>query len=400
MPAGFPTTDDLTKFVLHNHSVYRGSDAIYHAKPANKKKRPDVLNHPGIITVGFDVEQYMKERAELPKLMANWFYKKAKRYYSAREWFKGRKITYEDIFYLVHQAYADEWEIENPAIHLFINETRRYMRSISDGLFSNEYFMILSETHNYIEDVIREKLSQPSGGTSPRIIESICKEFNISCITTLSHDIHLERFLESQGISLLDGFSGDRSSGVRYWNGDFSSRDNGIPFLKVHGSISWFQDLKSSEIVKLHNMLNHSQQIDRSVIADFFRSVDARPHMLIGTFNKMSEYTRGMFLDIYYNFRRKTNEADTMIICGYSFGDKAINGEIIYWYTNKPGRRFVIIHHCPKRLIENARPSIRRLFDEKNHITGRPGIAFESTEYIRKKLQHVTIDDIHNAIVS
>ena len=394
MPAGFPSTENLTTSILNGHGVYRGSDSSYHIKPKKKETLPGILNHPDIITV--DLGEIHKEREELPKLMANWFYKKAKRYYSAREWFKGRKITYEDIFYLVQQARADEWETENPAIHLFINETRRYIRSISDGLYSNEYFMILSETYNYIEDVIREKLSRPSDGASPRIIESICKEFNISCIVTLSHDVHLEKFLGSQGILLADGFSDDTSSVVRHWNGDFSSRKNKIPFLKVHGSISWFENLKTSEIVMLHN----TQQIDYSVIDDFFRGVGARPNMLIGTFNKISEYTRGMFLDIYYNFRCKMNKADTMIICGYSFGDKAINGEIIYWYGNKPGRRFVIIHHCPKRLIENARPAIQRLLGEKYHMTGRPGIAFESTRYIHKKLQHVTIDDIHDAIAS
>lgn len=394
MPAGFPSTEDLTTSILNGDRVYRGSDSSYDKKPKDEETLPDILNHPDIITV--DLSEILKEREKLPEIMVNWFHEKAKQYYSSREWFEGRKINYEDIFYLVQQAYADEmeWEIENPAIHLFIKEIKKHIQSISDGLYSNEYFMILSETYNYIEDMIREKLSRPSKGVSPKIIGSIYKEYNISCIVTLSHDTHLERFLKNQDIPLADGFSDDTSSVARYWNRDFSSEQNKIPFFKIHGSISWFTELQNSQIAMLNNMQDYNK------IYDFFRSVNAKPKMLIGTLNKMSEYTRGMFLDIYYNFRCRINEADIMIICGYSFGDKAINEEIISWYANKPERRFVIIHHCPKRLIKNARPAIQRLFCEKDLFTGRPGVAVGATTYIPKKFEDVIIDDIHDAIAS
>jgi len=46
-------------------------------------------------------------------------------------------------------------------------------------------------------------------------------------------------------------------------------------------------------------------------------------------------------------------------VCGYSFGDKGINSQIINWYYANRGRRLIIIHPNPEKLVENARNAIR-----------------------------------------
>ena len=57
--------------------------------------------------------------------------------------------------------------------------------------------------------------------------------------------------------------------------------------------------------------------------------------LLVGTFNKVSEYSQGIFRELHYRFRRTLHKADQLVVCGYSFGDKGINSEIIEWYYAK-----------------------------------------------------------------
>lgn len=58
---------------------------------------------------------------------------------------------------------------------------------------------------------------------------------------------------------------------------------------------------------------------------DWQDAIDGRPILLIGTFNKISEYTRGMFRDLHRRFRSMLRELDQLVVCGYGFGDKGIN---------------------------------------------------------------------------
>ena len=47
------------------------------------------------------------------------------------------------------------------------------------------------------------------------------------------------------------------------------------------------------------------------------------------------------------------------LVSGYSFGDKGINSQIINWYYAKRGRRLIIIHPNPEKLVKNVRNAIR-----------------------------------------
>ena len=92
--------------------------------------------------------------------------------------------------------------------------------------------------------------------------------------------------------------------------------------------------------------------------------LDGRPMLLIGTFNKIQNYSSGIFRELHYRFRSTLNEANQIVICGYGFGDKGINSEIIDWYYKEQGRRLIIIHHDPDNLVANARGAIRNIWSD------------------------------------
>ena len=88
-----------------------------------------------------------------------------------------------------------------------------------------------------------------------------------------------------------------------------------------------------------------------------------------------------MFLDLHYRFRKTLGEADRLVICGYGFGDKRINEEIIDWTYRRRGRRLVIIHPCVENLVRNARNAIRTHWNdwEGNNCVSIVSKRFEET---------------------
>lgn len=79
-----------------------------------------------------------------------------------------------------------------------------------------------------------------------------------------------------------------------------------------------------------------------------------------------------------------------MVVCGYSFGDKGINTEIIDWIYDKRGRRLVIIHPDPNGLVANARGAIRKNWPKWK----KSGLI----SIISKRFEDVCIDEFDGAL--
>ena len=345
--AGFPSTHDLTEIVLSGHGVTGHPDASYY----------------------LDETALSDEKTRLANNMARRLHAEAERYYSA---YHQRSVNYEDLFYLANQASDDlSGEMENPAIRAFVNELKSDMLPLINTSQNFEYDKLnslLSETCNYIADIVWRSLGtiEPKLLGQLNLIAHACDSTNVTSISTLCHDTHVEMFLREKGIALSDGFSKPEAD-VRYWNGDFSS-DGKTPFLKLHGSVDWFHlcpaggdwyDVRIGIIPP--NVYCYRTQTHEGVRQDPF---DGRPLLLIGTFNKISEYSSGVFRELHYRFRSTISKADQMILCGYGFGDKGINAEIIEWYYDKRGRRLIIIHPDTDSLIATARGAIRNKWSD------------------------------------
>ena len=370
LPAGFPSTQRLTDLVLSGDRVWRHSDSSYYLN--GDASLPD-------------------EQTPLANRMARRIHAEAERYYSANA---GRSPNYEDLFYLADQAWAEELgEMENPAVRTLASELRADMSTLIGTENGLNYFDLLNETRNYIADVVWKSLCpKPVSTNHLKIIARACESGTVSSISTLCHDTHVEAFLREQSILLADGFS-DEKAGVRYWSGDLSSNGK-IPFLKLHGSVDWFRlrpdNSKDFFDDQIGIPLNGDRYHTKTEAGISQLPVDGRPLLLIGTFNKILNYSGGMFRELHYRFRSKIREANQLVVCGYSFGDKGINSEIIEWYYAERGRRFVIIHPDREELVTNARGSIKNKWDkwEKNG----------SVVFIAKRLENVDIDEFLKAI--
>ena len=299
--------------------------------------------------------------------------------------------------------------MENPAIHSFVNELRTNILPLITAAKENNddpdkpwipclpdnFPTLLQDTCNYIADIVWKKLChqpRPESISHLKVIANACISVDTTSISTLCHDNHVETFLREQGLVLSDGFS-EQETGVRYWNNDFSSGDK-TPFIKLHGSVDWFRlrpdygDWYDEKIgvVPLTYDYNHTQTEDGNLQLP----PDGRPMLLVGTFNKIQDYNTGIYRELHYRFRSTLNEAKQLVICGYSFGDKGINSEIIDWYYKEQGRRLIIIHRNPDVLEANARGAIRNKWsswEDKGSLL-----------FIEKQFEDVNIDEFEKLI--
>ena len=352
-----------------------------------------------------DKDEPRRVLLQLVKSMVRRLHAEAERYYSA---YAGKPTNYEDIYYLARQA-SDELlgEMENPAIRVFVNELKADVSPLVQAAneqnedpnepyephVPNDLTKLLEETCKYIADVVSKSLLSyhptPTSTGQLKIIEHACNSANVTSISTLCHDTHIETFLRAKAIALSDGFDEERKNGVRYWNNELSSYEK-TPFLKLHGSLDWFEYPLGIGIPPADSYPMRTQTPDGSWQYAYPSQATVPPLLLIGTFNKISHYSSGIFHDLHYRFRSTISKASTMVICGYSFGDKGINTEIVDWILGQPGRRFVIIHPDPNTLVANARGVIQNNWNEwkKNG----------SIKVIPKRFECVDIDEFEKAI--
>ena len=370
LPAGFPSTKRLTRLVLSGNGVERVGDGSYRladgAAPAT-----------GIV--------------RLVNCVARRLHAEAERYFNGR---CDGPANYEHLFYLAQQALDEEdGNMENPAIRPFVDRLKAELSPLiesanAENESSVDFGSLLKETCNYIADIVSVSLRrEPKCTDHLKIFAEACDCGHIVGISTLCHDAHVERFFTKRGKPLADGFA-DEEAGVRYWNGDFSSRGR-VPLLKLHGSVDWFRltpcDSEPFFNERIGIPLTAYPYHTRTVDGILQNPDDGRPMLLVGTFNKISDYSQGIFRDLHHEFRSMLRKADQLVVCGYGFGDKGINSEVIDWYYANCGRRFVVIHPDRQELVSRARGAIEKHWNEWKHR--------DSLTFLEKRLEDVGVGE-------
>ena len=372
MPAGFPSTEGLTNSMLSGAGIKRQGDGAYYLTNSDEDEQAVV---------------------QLVNRAFRHIYGGAKRYFA--EW-KESPPNYEHLYYLAKQLWDEEMgEMENPAIGPFaksmVAELKPMMETASGQDVPKTLGRLYREVCNYIADTVWRNLQQePSQTNQLKALAEACRTGRIVSISTLCHDTHVETVLRKKGIPIADGFSdiADSQNGYRYWEDNFISRKT-IPFLKLHGSVDWFQFDSHSTQICIPPKGQYAQRLE-SEDGSHRYAFNGRPELLIGTFNKLAEYSQGISLDLYYRFRRTLNEADQLAICGYSFGDKGINTVILEWfYANPEHRRFLVIHPDPEGLIRKARVSIAKHW-EKDRFDPDHVPLKEATTFIPRRLEELS----------
>lgn len=299
IPAGFPDTEDITRFLFDCRECYRHSTETY------------IFRH----CPSLRPEPYT-ELIPIIKNLLRFLSNEISQYY------RGNKApNYEDLFYVVSQiADAQSKEYDNPAIQPLID---RIPKGILDSWKNTRYGdnSLIEETKNYIMDALRHKLALPlsKGSTYLSLFADATNDKRVSRLDvfSLNHDLLLEQYFTQNDIMFVDGFSSPDGN-LRYWQPRRYEQDKAKLLLyKLHGSIDWCRVCRQGE----------SWYGDRIAIAtdpDYARngkgnryeSYDERL-FLVGTFNKMLEYTaKDVFLQLFCILRQRLHAGSRLVVSG------------------------------------------------------------------------------------
>ena len=386
VPAGYCTTEELTELVLAPEGSVHHTDQELHKSPS--------------ITTSI-VPLLRKTMCRLRSC--------AQEYYCQRKEYD-RLVNYEDIYYLAAQLEDDQTELQNPAFLPFLQQLKHEIAQWPEYKTWYElrprpeyrFHELFRQTCSHIETIVINELSK-QGNTKDehlRLIKAIrdADDLTITGIATLAHDIHVETYLQREGMIVADGFGDSVTEhGWPIWENNFPSACGCIPFMKLHGSVNWKSiyipnkydenRLTSTAITKVINAGGKTTPKHSSDPWEQWEHLRAElkqydlPIVLIGTFNKLARYSWKILLDIHYRFRKTLESSDVLVVCGYSFGDKGINGHIVDWHTT--GRTLVVIDsNCRRSLIKSARGAAQH------------SLARESTEFLSKPMESVDSSEL------
>lgn len=375
-PASLPVTRDITEFVLRGENVCRHTNGRYliekHPNPRIDQTR-DFLERILLLL------QILKTEADL--------------YY-----FSDRKPNFEDLYFMAQQILGSlTFDEDNPVAHHFARFLDGRLNHIlvqdpfTEGLSTRSYppaqriryrhdvstvAKLLRESCNYMRDVACAMIGQQPKelnylGWLAEAIED--RTVGQKIFFTLNYDTNLETFLAGRAIRFVDGF-GDSvaSEGICYFDPSTYEDSSTLHVIKLHGSLNWFTNRVSRG--PSDGQLKFIKVLDYQTAAKSFE-IDV-PIVIVGTHNKPAGYTNPLFEDQHNRFLTSLRATKNLVVCGYSFGDKAINTRLLYWLDQDRNRRMIVIHPNPKECQYGARPAMSRAW-EKLELIGQL-VAIES----------------------
>lgn len=344
---------DITKNVLDGDNIMRHTDGNYYfGKP--------LYNHIG------------KEDEYVPCVLL--FLRRIKIEIDLYYWNFFRKETnYEDLYYVASQIYDSEmFNYDNPVVQPFIDKIIKEVKPLLKGKRGEirekwELHELAEEAMNYIHDIVWHHLrKEPNNFLYLKFLKEAYEDSKIERIFTfsLNHDLVIEKYFKTSEIPFIDGFWGPIND-VRYWDFNLYKNDEKLSIAKLHGSINWF---------KFRRETYPQNEIGIPVQGNFWRTkslngvyqspVYGRPMFLVGTFNKIFQYTYDIYFLLYHLFYDTLIDTNTIIISGYSFGDKGINTRLIEWLYSSNERKIIVIHPEIEKLRNSSRGSIYLNWDK------------------------------------
>jgi hypothetical protein len=234
IPAGMPSTMDITEKILSGEGVKRHTNGNYYFDQS-------LYAHKGI------KDKYVKRVVTFLEMLKV----EIDLYYLNHPW---HSTNYEDLYYVASQIKDSlSEEYDNPAVNPIID---KILPNICPLLIGNdreigeewelrqELLYLAHEATNYIHDIVWRLLTkEPRRTDHLKSLKDACLDCQLSCIDifTLNHDTVLEQYLSQNGIQVTDGF-GEPLNEVRYWNPNlFETGSSKVRLFKLHGSVNWFR---------------------------------------------------------------------------------------------------------------------------------------------------------------
>src|ERR1035437_6733975 len=390
--ANLPLAGDITPFVLSGAGVFKHTDGRY------------LFGTPPLLDID-RTDDFLRRILlflQLIKAEADMYY------------FLDKQVNYEDLYFIANQVFGClSWDEDNPVAKRFAD----YLGERLNHVLASDYYakalgerneppsrpirftdrlaslcQLAGESCSYIRDVACGKIGvRPAAldylGWLVEAVED--KASGQKLFFTLNYDTLLEQFFRRARVRLVDGFWGPvESEGVSYFDaGLFADREH-PHVLKLYGSLDWFLNRRASPAEQKPLRLLRPT-VPELAAKNFDLAV--APLILVGTHNKPAYYTKPLFEDQHWRFKEALSEADRLVICGYSFGDKAINSRLLYWLDQSRERRVLLIHHDPEACRKHARPLFAQTWE--NHV--KRG----QWKVIAKKMEAVSWSEVKAAAV-
>ncbi|MGG5902592.1 hypothetical protein [Sphingobacterium daejeonense] len=364
--SGIPGVGTITEKVFSGENVGRQADSTYYISGGQPYLQHHVIDNLKLIDfIKSDIDK---------------FYSHLNRTHYT---------NYEDIYYVLRQVKDSfNFEFENPAVNSLL------LRLYETGEFSMERLpIIVEEAVKYIECVVWQMIAWKKYSSDQfAIIPELIEQLNLRNIISLNHDLALDQFLIQNQVSFCDGFE-LKNHKFPEWSGIPSETEH-IRFLKLHGSVDWFEvglesPYRYNEIFKLPTNIYVERIRDHD--ESLWGVTNGTPKLLIGTFNKMLGYLSDVFEILYDSFKERLKETNILIVSGYGFADKGINTQLSYWLNNDHAMKMVIIHPYIEDLLGNARGNFHlNIFNGNNKHS--------KVEIINKKFEEVTMSEIQEVI--
>lgn len=350
IPAGMPSTQNISSTLLSGEKIWRHTDSNYYLgvepsiQPDNSYLRR-VVEGTQIIN-----SELLKFYKSIPDINPN----------------------YEDIYFIADSLYAGEMSLNRPdlapLLEKYYSKFQHLLQPIDADVIQHKlsFVDLFSEIRNYIRDVVWHLLNtQPRDISYFKVFKDALEDPNIakSLIFTLNHDILVEKYFNENSVQYFDGFK-ETKGDFRVWSPrSFKSVQNDsilkrglknichskltpVYLYKIHGSINWFSLVNDdydpeSRVIGIPRKSDFWHLKDSNGIMQWPES--GRPMILVGTENKPINYSSGIYLALISEFYSELTTQRKIIISGYNFGDRGINRLLFNWLDSRTQNRILYV---------------------------------------------------------
>lgn len=282
----------------------------------------------------------------------------------------GASPNYEEVYFLLRQVLDHLLgEFENPALIPLVREMERQFSASKwvSSKYGDSVTLLeaVDGACDYIRDAVWRLLQRDASCEHLRAWAGAVQALGRECaaIVSLNHDDLAREALVNAGVSFVDGFD-TREGGVSDWAPPELDRTGCVKLIQLHGSLKWFWTAdRANSAARSYLARVQQSDLDHLTSASGMNLilVDNRPCLSVGTHNKVTDYFKQPFSELYSQVTRLLRESgrvERLVLAGYGGADKGVNLQISDWMQTGTARRIVLVHPDPKKWLAFARPHI------------------------------------------
>lgn len=262
------------------------------------------------------------------------------------------RVTYDDLVRRLKQGVLGtrplklvDVEAVLDALETFRNPTV-VDRAIASkrALASRDELSRLEEIKTRLQEFIRTRCLVESESTEYLLpLVQLSNLYRPLPVFSVNYDVVVEQFLESHGLSYVDGFE------LRFNSGLFDQQETDVLLYKLHGSVTWFRS-QTGGYLKLP-IRSSLREID------LLSGERAVPVMLYPA--QKADYA-GPFLELFRRFQEALRRSDWLLVLGYSFRDPILLDLILDAAASNPKLKLILVggRRTERVFSENLAPRV------------------------------------------